>query len=821
MAAVPAQVVPEVAPQGASPDRYTRVSAEPVNRGPGIGGGLEALGHGALQAGEFFNKVAADDAANSYQEGVNKILYGDPDAKGPNGEQDTGYLGLKGRAALDARPAVDKKMDDLRKTLRGGLLALKSDLEFDNLTRRYKAITDGQVGNHARTQANVYASHVNSATSKLAIDEISSNYDDPAKMQDATQRLINARIKQAELEGGGPELMEQAYKGALRDGLTAQLQAMAVTDPARAIRTLEKNRAVAGAQYDNLYNSFRARAGQQVGRERADGILGVRPIENGEDTKNVLRHFEGFISRAERDNGGEFRVGYGSDTITRADGKIEKVTPNTVITREDAERDLERRATASQNDARRAIGDEAWDKLDARAKASLTSISYNYGPDGFPKSVAEAARTGDKDKISQAILGLSGHNAGINARRRAQEAANVRGETGVPKTQAEALQQAMDDPVLADNPEALPAALSRINQSYAIENTRRTKEKAAFETRVKNGAAESLDTGKVPTDPVPESDFVKQYGAAEGPLAFQRYNNEVQFGVVKHSFEEMPGAQIRQTIDNQKPTPGSKTYANEANQVDRLRKEADKLQKDRREDPGGSVSRQTAVKEAAARFDPKNPESYRPVAEAMLAAQENLEIEPENRAPLTKALALDLTVPLMRALSPEQQIQALQQLGVTFRAMFGENAGQAFAYAMRARNVHGETAQNAAAIMGDLASGKPLTEAEKRGFREAQATAAADNAVRGQSPAVQQPWMYQGGETATPDASFGMTPGAQPFKGDKRQFPTPNSDAIQNLIRGKMTDKQYDTLYGPGAAKQLMDRLGMKQIMRQAKPDGR
>jgi hypothetical protein len=81
----------------------------------------------------------------------------------------------------------------------------------------------------------------------------------------------------------------------------------------------------------------------------------------------VIRHFEGFKNRSYWDVNAH-RAGYGSDTVTRADGKVEKVTENTVVTGEDAERDLERRSTISQNDARKAVGEEAWGQLDGRPR---------------------------------------------------------------------------------------------------------------------------------------------------------------------------------------------------------------------------------------------------------------------------------------------------------------------------------------------------------------------------------------------------------------------------------------------------------------------
>src|ERR1700761_9595297 len=111
------QGVSEVAPSEDAPNDYNNNRASPQAFGAGIGQGEEALGQGAQVAGKFFGKVAADDASNNYQDFATKLLHGDPNKTNPDGTPDTGYLGLKGRAALDARPGVQKQLDDYAKTV--------------------------------------------------------------------------------------------------------------------------------------------------------------------------------------------------------------------------------------------------------------------------------------------------------------------------------------------------------------------------------------------------------------------------------------------------------------------------------------------------------------------------------------------------------------------------------------------------------------------------------------------------------------------------------------------------------------------------------
>ncbi|ATW43763.1 integrating conjugative element protein [Glaesserella parasuis] len=145
----------------------------------------------------------------------------------------------------------------------------------------------------------------------------------------------------------------------------------------------------------------------------------------------LLRNFEGFISKAQWDVNAH-RVGYGSDTITRADGTIVKVTKDTVITKEDAERDLARRTAIFANNVRKELGDSNWNALPPNAQAVLVSYAYNYGSLAKTKSVLDAARrsaqTGDMTALATAVRNRQVDNNGINARRRNQEADYILGK---------------------------------------------------------------------------------------------------------------------------------------------------------------------------------------------------------------------------------------------------------------------------------------------------------------------------------------------------------------------------------------------------------
>ena len=111
-----------------------------------------------------------------------------------------------------------------------------------------------------------------------------------------------------------------------------------------------------------------------------------------------------------------FRAGYGSDTITLEDGRVVSIREDMPVTREDADRDIDRRLTTEfMPRARNSISPQVYDSLDADTLAVVTSLAYNFGR--IPQSVVEAFNTGDKDAVADSIEGLRSSNPGLNKRR--------------------------------------------------------------------------------------------------------------------------------------------------------------------------------------------------------------------------------------------------------------------------------------------------------------------------------------------------------------------------------------------------------------------
>ena len=276
--------VPEVAPETRAPDDYNRTKATPDDFGAAIGQAEERAGQSIEKAGnsltqtsdnvfniaDFAGKVNSDDQVNKWNDTKNKILYGDPDAKiiGPDGQPqiDRGYFGMSGREAADARASTLDALEKARKAGLENLQSPKDQLLYSEQTRRIYSQAESQISSHADTQWKTWAGGVNATGAMQSLTGIANNAYDPVQVAHNTSDLINFRVQEAQIKfGNDPTVKKQAIDGAQREALAARLDAISVKDPAMAIRMLDKNKDIAGTQYDELSGKFRARADQQTG----------------------------------------------------------------------------------------------------------------------------------------------------------------------------------------------------------------------------------------------------------------------------------------------------------------------------------------------------------------------------------------------------------------------------------------------------------------------------------------------------------------------------------------------------------------------------
>lgn len=139
----------------------------------------------------------------------------------------------------------------------------------------------------------------------------------------------------------------------------------------------------------------------------------------GGGIRGLIKKEEGFRAEPYWDTTA-WRIGYGSDTITRADGSHVKAQPGMTISREDADRDLEYRLTEREGaTAQKQVGAQAWGALSGNARAALASVAYNYG--SLPASVVNTIKGGGgPQEIARAVASLD-----ANPARRKREAALI------------------------------------------------------------------------------------------------------------------------------------------------------------------------------------------------------------------------------------------------------------------------------------------------------------------------------------------------------------------------------------------------------------
>jgi len=337
------------------------------------------------------------------------------------------------------------------------------------------------------------------------------------------------------------------------------------------------------------------------------------------DAAALLRRFEGFRPDPYWDVNAD-RVGYGSDTITRADGTVEKVTKGTKVTREDAERDLNRRIGEFQRGIQRDIGATAWSALPANAKAALTSVAYNYG--SLPKSVVSAVQSGNMGEVANAVQALGSHNNGINAKRRAEEAAIIRGE-GRPEWFKR----------------LSPEQQFRItSEAQTRRNQISSEQRGSIDVAVQNAPAAIQNTGRydgyIPT----AQQFMDAYGPQEGAQRYSAFQTSMETSEQAYGMRTMSSQEIQDIVRGARPVSSGDNAALETKRFEVLTAAADATLKARNADPATYVQNNFpgvagAWQQAAASGD------YQPALSASAAAQQQLGIAPADMKLLPKSVA--------------------------------------------------------------------------------------------------------------------------------------------------------------------------------------
>ena len=157
-------------------------------------------------------------------------------------------------------------------------------------------------------------------------------------------------------------------------------------------------------------------------REGGGGYGGQMSADEQQLTESLIAGEEGVRTKAYQDSEGIWTIGYGQ---TRINGR--PVKPGDTISKAQALSGFRGALAEHQQRAINQLGEERWSQLDARSRAVLTSITYNYG--SIPSRILPAAKTGSAEDIAVAMNSLYGDNGGDLKGRRQREQSILRGGT--------------------------------------------------------------------------------------------------------------------------------------------------------------------------------------------------------------------------------------------------------------------------------------------------------------------------------------------------------------------------------------------------------
>lgn len=276
--------LPSVTPSVGGVDAYQRIQTSPDMFGGAQGQATQRLGAtlGSAEAhveklATLYNQISADDGYNQVADYINKRMYGDPNKPGADGQPDLGYMGLKGRAALDARSGVMSEIDSYIGQVRASMKDPSAIHLFDANSRRLRTTTDNQVGSHANGQFTQYTHGVNNSAAVIALNRIAAAPGDDAAFDLAREDLRKAYVREAQNGGqDSAQSADAALAKADRDALKQRALALGTGDAAAGMKFIKEHQKELGTDYPALYQHFEAKNDQQTGTS-----VGARAFADG------------------------------------------------------------------------------------------------------------------------------------------------------------------------------------------------------------------------------------------------------------------------------------------------------------------------------------------------------------------------------------------------------------------------------------------------------------------------------------------------------------------------------------------------------------
>ena len=221
----------------------------------GLGTSLDkAAGH-LESTQQFYDQVTVDEQRNSYEDKVNKTLYGDPSKPG-----DVGYMGLQGKNALEqrngARQAVDAMLADHRSQLKNP----RQVYLFDQEVNRYRNYALSSIGRHYDEQYNKHAAETARDTFKLKLNEgaVASNNNDFPRLKSALESSLVAGEQALRLQGASDATIALHRTQTVQAFTTTWANDAIVRNAPEGKQFVLDHKDELGDQYDNLLQKANA-----------------------------------------------------------------------------------------------------------------------------------------------------------------------------------------------------------------------------------------------------------------------------------------------------------------------------------------------------------------------------------------------------------------------------------------------------------------------------------------------------------------------------------------------------------------------------------
>lgn len=563
--------VPTVNPVGAPAGRE-QIDASPDMFGASIGRAVEGLGAAVQKAsGEGFNVLETQEQIDARTHAAE--LHSWASDKVTDAQEQ--FLGLRGKAALEALPDFKKTIYDIHQQTRDQAGNAYTRQLVDTEGRRLVDQSYAGAARHAATERRTWEAKTAADASLDAGNRaafLASQSPAPAINDDLTvqQQLQRSDLEVHNLAEGqgydGPAITAQVAKNRGRNVETIVKQVANDGSPQGLKRAFDfykaqEDKIDAGSRLQ-IQNFLKGPLNQIAGQKIADQYMGRPPGRTPpEIVADVPANFigaiktsEGFAPQAKWDYK-QHTNGFG----TKAEYPGEVIDVATANAR--FNRDISKAAK---------FVDSVNPHLDPGTRAAMTSLTFNAGQDWANSGLGAKIRAGDIAGAKENFLQYNKAGGETNSAlvtRRAQEASWF-GQGDITVAQAsqphanrgDVMMKIMDDPDLQNRPQVQAAALAHVGKVYQAWDLQTAQDSAAFKLKLQNSTAEALDTGQVQSPLQPE-EFIQGLGPVEGPKAYEQYQENVRLGSDMRVAATMPPDQLTALRDRYKPQPGENYVA--------------------------------------------------------------------------------------------------------------------------------------------------------------------------------------------------------------------------------------------------------------------